>query len=599
MALEKLRESLKKDNVDPVTKKIINEIKQSSISSSTLLKKELNDLEKGITNVNANLEKIFKALTNSPLVKNNKPGQSSPAMTNKGEIVYVTNPQDRRLLRQTIGNQPLNFRDVFTSFASKDQKNRSYLFQSGEQARAREDLKIKLAKNQITKNEFDLENEKIGTTAGLNPINFIKDFGEGLKDIFNFFTNKNKLMVETNGDSDRTEKTITERKLKLSDLTNSDVVDKGISIKLLTEVIKIRKILEKRDRPTTTRTRLNRPEIIDIGKENLLELPYNSRRLESNKKQEVKITRLRPDFTQKNIPGYTGGQMQGNIKGIYNSRRLENNKKQEVKITRLGPDFTQKNIPGYTGGQMQRNIKDIVQTKKEPPALPLLAGPNQSVVSKPSLPMEVTKKTDDIIDVEPKEVSETNINMGGAAGAVGASGAATAASKVSKFKNFIKGAGKVAMTGLRTVGKLALPVTAALGAMDATAGYMNATENLDIQNREATLGEKLSSAAGSAISGLSFGLLDSKDISKKIKEITGAGPDITPANLQENNLSSASQQNEELKRSSNGIGNMVVNNITQTSDNQSPIQAPSATPRGGLPSSLEQYIKTRASYGIA
>lgn len=79
----------------------------------------------------------------------------------------------------------------------------------------------------------------------------------------------------------------------------------------------------------------------------------------------------------------------------------------------------------------------------------------------------------------------------------------------------------------RGLGKLAIPAAAAMAAYDGVTGYGQAAENLDISDREATFGEKLSSAGGSILSGLSFGLLDKKDTSKGIASLFGAGPDIS------------------------------------------------------------------------
>ena len=64
---------------------------------------------------------------------------------------------------------------------------------------------------------------------------------------------------------------------------------------------------------------------------------------------------------------------------------------------------------------------------------------------------------------------------------------------------------------------------------DAVSGYTNAAENLGIEGREATFGEKLSSSLGSAVSGLSFGLIDEKNASKGIANFFGAGKqDLVP-----------------------------------------------------------------------
>ena len=75
------------------------------------------------------------------------------------------------------------------------------------------------------------------------------------------------------------------------------------------------------------------------------------------------------------------------------------------------------------------------------------------------------------------------------------------------------------------LGKLALPLTLASTAINGVKGYSNAEGNLGIQGRQATTGEKLSSAAGGALSGLTFGLISPETISKSIANATGAGPD--------------------------------------------------------------------------
>ena len=74
------------------------------------------------------------------------------------------------------------------------------------------------------------------------------------------------------------------------------------------------------------------------------------------------------------------------------------------------------------------------------------------------------------------------------------------------------------------LGKAALPLAAGMALYDGVSGYQDAKDNLDIKDREATMGEKLSSAGGSLVSGLSFGLLDKKDTSKGIANFFGAGP---------------------------------------------------------------------------
>ena len=84
--------------------------------------------------------------------------------------------------------------------------------------------------------------------------------------------------------------------------------------------------------------------------------------------------------------------------------------------------------------------------------------------------------------------------------------------------------GRIASGAGRVLGKVAAPLAIGMAAYDAYTGYRDAGKNLGIKGREATTGEKLSSAAGSALSGLTFGLISPETISKSIAKATGAGP---------------------------------------------------------------------------
>jgi len=87
------------------------------------------------------------------------------------------------------------------------------------------------------------------------------------------------------------------------------------------------------------------------------------------------------------------------------------------------------------------------------------------------------------------------------------------------------GLGKVGNLAKGVLGKLGPVAMAGMAAYDAVSGFNEAGANLGIEGREATLGEKLSSAAGSAASGLTFGLLGKDTASKGIASLFGAGPD--------------------------------------------------------------------------
>ena len=83
-----------------------------------------------------------------------------------------------------------------------------------------------------------------------------------------------------------------------------------------------------------------------------------------------------------------------------------------------------------------------------------------------------------------------------------------------------RGAGRAA----KFIPGVGLIAAGGMAAYDAYSGYKNAGENLGIKGREATTGEKFSSAAGSALSGLTFGLVAADSLSKAIAKATGAGP---------------------------------------------------------------------------
>jgi hypothetical protein len=108
----------------------------------------------------------------------------------------------------------------------------------------------------------------------------------------------------------------------------------------------------------------------------------------------------------------------------------------------------------------------------------------------------------------------------------GASKGIGAASKVAAAVPGVAKAGLGAAKGV--LGKLGPIAMLGMAAYDGISGYNKAGENLDIEGREATTGEKLASAGGSILSGLSFGLLDEKSMSKGIANLVGAGPEKLP-----------------------------------------------------------------------
>lgn len=91
----------------------------------------------------------------------------------------------------------------------------------------------------------------------------------------------------------------------------------------------------------------------------------------------------------------------------------------------------------------------------------------------------------------------------------------------------LKNAGKKAAGAAKAVlGKLGPIALLGMAAYDGITGFNKASENLDIDGREATTGEKMASAGGSILSGLTFGLVDEKTLSKSLAGFFGAGSDL-------------------------------------------------------------------------
>lgn len=84
-----------------------------------------------------------------------------------------------------------------------------------------------------------------------------------------------------------------------------------------------------------------------------------------------------------------------------------------------------------------------------------------------------------------------------------------------------KGGARAAANFAKFLGPLGLAVTAGMAIYDGFQGWNKAGENLGIDEKDLTLGNKAASSAGSVISGLTFGLLDAKETSKGINNFFG------------------------------------------------------------------------------
>ena len=502
-------------------REIANQLKKNAesqhkdfIAGAVLNRKELNDLEQGINRLNKNLEKLTKIISSSSVLEKSMSIQSKGARRfTGGSAEIVTNPQMGRMLKED--KRAVNVRDLFGNFFNKDTKSQdNYFFQSGSQARQREELKIKMKKGEIDQQEFDEMSQKIGTTGGFK--DFFKDFKAGLQDAVNFFTNKNVV---------QTEQTIAKEEKAKNEVvkTKAEGETKNVVFnKILGEVSIIRKILE---------SSMKRP------------------RAERTPRQPTSASRTGTDVA------------------IYRNR----------------PSRSNRMLPN------QSNIIDV--SAREIKKVPLLAGPAPAATvqalpspTKPMLPNE-----SNIIDVEakPPGQNEGGINVGD----VSLGGAAPAGKTGSKLGGFLRGAGRI-------LGKAALPLALATSAYEGYQGFTEAKDNLDIKDREATLGEKLSSAGGSIVSGLTFGLLDKKDASKGIAKFFGAGESASnmTAVPKSENVSQLSQENATLKEQGGKANNTVINNVTQAPAQQ-PATASGPAPMARPPeSSLEKYLDRNAVY---
>ena len=135
------------------------------------------------------------------------------------------------------------------------------------------------------------------------------------------------------------------------------------------------------------------------------------------------------------------------------------------------------------------------------------------------------------------------------------------------------GLGKLGGFAKGALGKLGPVAMAGMAAYDAVSGFNEAGANLGIEGREATLGEKLSSAAGSAASGLTFGMLGKDTASKGIASLFGAGPDAektaTPNRVSQSGmLAAATEDLQMMSEKKEANAPTVVNSAPTTIINQ-------------------------------
>lgn len=159
-----------------------------------------------------------------------------------------------------------------------------------------------------------------------------------------------------------------------------------------------------------------------------------------------------------------------------------------------------------------------------------------------------------------------------ASGAIGRAGKGIASTVGSVATKAAPAAGGLLKGAGRVLGKAALPLAAGMALYDGVTGYQDAAENLGIEGREATTGEKASSAAGSVVSGLTFGLVDKKDASKGIANFFGAGPDKKDGAIQPGKAVDAAAVEA-------SAGDMIYN---RSGENVSAAMAPTIAPQSTI-----------------
>ena len=160
--------------------------------------------------------------------------------------------------------------------------------------------------------------------------------------------------------------------------------------------------------------------------------------------------------------------------------------------------------------------------------------------------------------------------------------------KKGKITNLLK-------TGGSLLGKLALPLTAAVSVYEGFQGWDKANEIFNLkEGQEASLGQKSSSALGSIASGLTFGLLDEKSAAKSVYEFgnniksffTGDDKEIKP--LQEEIKPKETIKEDVFKN----VTPMEVPRISQTkevSKDIQPIVIKSESKKEGISNRITQY----------
>ena len=241
------------DKPDSTIKDVVDQLKKSTdkqhkdfLAGTIINRKELNDLEKGLDRLNKNIEKLTKIISSSSVLEKSRSISSGRSSRSLGSAEVITNPEMGRMLRKD--NRPVNVRDLFGNFINKNSKSPdNYFFQSGAQARQREELRIKLEKGEINQEEFDKGNESIGKAGGFKT--FFKDFNAGLKDVFNFLTNKNTVQTE------EAIKQASEPKEKIDTTDKKKEVNNKIFGSMLSEIVIIRKLLENNFKVSTRNKR--------------------------------------------------------------------------------------------------------------------------------------------------------------------------------------------------------------------------------------------------------------------------------------------------------------------------------------------------------
>ena len=350
------------------------------------------------------------------------------------------------------------------------------------------------------------------------------------------------------------------------------------------EIVLLRKVTEGRLKfdPTSTSTteyRNAKGQYVKVGSE----------RVETNKhlisKNDVRESELSQNTqSTKNLDTITNNLEQTTVNR--SSKTALQTEQAKASVDRKVQQLNKEKKASVTGGAVDKGGKITSSTMTI--GAPTVTTQSGATLATPGTPVKPNEVPEAAAPEAGGGIMDTISSVASVAGGLLSKGGLGTVAKAGG--GLLKGLGSAAKIG----GKVLAPLAIASAIGDGIGGYMNANENLDIGDREATTGEKLSSAAGSMVSGLTFGLLDEKKLSKGIANFFGAGPTQPKTDGAELNKESTEKLEMEKTLSSGGGSRTSVNNVVSNNSSQTfvPIRP---TPRSH-DTSFERYVN-RVSFG--